>query len=338
VDENRPFLVYRLRKKYLHSETLELGFYKTKHLKSGRLGKGKQLSAEHVCGNYYHETLKNEEDHRLLGLVGPLLKYYYSETVEVTGKVGALLLKELVATGRFYAFDETPILFSSERVSPKLFFEKSGERYRIRLNLDRERFFLLETDPMIVYDARENSLREVDLDLQAFQWIRKAPPISEKLLPSVYGRVVDQMPQLPLDIPDTIETEKLTVTPKPVLQLSGSEQAHGHTWMLRLLFDYANYRILPLPCHESEQRMRGNVLCSIQRDPLAESQARQRLEALGLDLQESDRELNARLDRGEGFQERLTQWRTFLTKPSRSSNGKAGLSKGKISVSALLKG
>ena len=218
IKKQENFLIY-----LLDEDKIEV-FY-TKYKKDGDIAKGRNLSVSSALSFKYQEIL-TPQDKEILELL--------SINNHLKGSLGALIIKNLCKTDRFYTSDLELIECKEKDVEVSL--NKIDEIYKLVINVDN----IFETEP--IYSKEDNILYKLKTKLNYHQLLNliNSPDIPKEDIISVYKNLRKFVKITP---PENYEIKTLQAIPKPKITL----QANRY---IQLSFMYDKYEIKPYPFHE----------------------------------------------------------------------------------------
>lgn len=298
------FLTYRLDGTKAKDKN-RIHFFKTKLLKNGKRSRGTRLSAEDVTSRYYSE-LRDSIDEDIIRMAKSFLSndYYRPVMEELTGSLGGLLIKDVVASKRcYFDYNVEPLMMLDEIFKVEFEFKSYAGEYSLKSNLNKKDLHILKTSPLFVIDTRNNTIAELDIDMKTYEQIESAPKISKDSLARVYTKLVEKVPTLPLKTPKSIKIKKIQTPPKPRIHLK------ENSFVLDFLYEV--FTVNYYPNEDVANRVDGDTKVEIFRDLASEDEARARLEPLGFKMKNLNNNLVAELS----FKERqteLSRWKNFL--------------------------
>jgi len=218
IKKQENFLIY-----LLDEDKIEV-FY-TKYKKDGDIAKGRNLSVSSALSFKYQEIL-TPQDKEILELL--------SINNHLKGSLGALIIKNLCKTDRFYTSDLE--LIECKEKDVEVLLNKIDEIYKLVINVNN----IFETEP--IYSKEDNILYKLKTKLNYHQLLNliNSPDIPKEDIISVYKNLRKFVKITP---PENYEIKILQVIPKPKITL----QANRY---IQLSFVYDKYEIKPYPFSE----------------------------------------------------------------------------------------
>ncbi len=298
------FLTYRLDGES-NEDKNHIHFFKTKWLKNGKLSRGVRLNPEKVFDKRY-KALQDGIDEEIIKTAKIFLKYnyYHSQMEELSGSVGAFLVREVVKSKRcYYEYNQDPLTLSDEIFHVEFEFKAHAGEYLLKSNLHKKEYHILKTSPLFVIDTINNTVFELDIDMKTYEQIEAAPKFSKESLARAYTKIVEKAPTLAIKTPKTIEVKKIQTPPKPRIKLQESS--------FLLDFLYEGHAVKYYPTQTVLHRMNKTKKVEIFRDLSAEDEARDRVESLGFVMKNIDDDLVVELHKKDR-QAQLLLWKNFL--------------------------
>ncbi|MEA1982654.1 MAG: SNF2-related protein [Campylobacterota bacterium] len=301
------FLTYRLDgvKSYDKSK---LSFYKSKFLKNGKISKGTELDAGKLFHSYSYRELKTDLDEEILKMAEVFLEgSYYSKGLDaLSGTLGHIVVKDVVKSSRCY-FDsnQTPLQLLDGKYKVEFEFKLYKGEYSLKSNLTQKGLRVIETSPPFLLNFLENSVQELDIDIDTYKQLEIAPKIPKDDITKVYSSVAQTLPTLEIQTPKSIKTKKIKVKPLARVYL------FENSFLVDFL--YEDELVKYYPQGEISSRMKDEQKLEIHRDLEFELLAKEQIEALGFEFEKVDNNLLVRL-KEQNRQKQLAQWRLFLSK------------------------
>jgi len=304
-DKNNYFLTYRLESKR-SSEKGALSFYKSKFLKNGSIGKGVQLDFSRIMYNHNNSELKKPEDYDILKLCKAFEseRYYSRNTEIISGKIGATLIREAVATNRCY-FDSNlqPLKLAKEPFHVVYEFKLYNGQYTLKSNIDAKEYMMLETQRPYLIDTLNNIVHELDIDLKFYKKLLNAPKIQKDNLNSVFAKLASALPTIDIKAPKSLTTK--TIETKAVPRIQIKQNSFG------IDFLYDEYGVSYLPRNDIQSFYDNDLKIDVQRDLSFEDDAKTTIEKLGFTTNVSNNNLLVNLESTDR-QKQLSVWKRFL--------------------------
>lgn len=324
AEDYPEFLLYRLfdEGKY---KTQELNFYRSKRLKKGGISKGTRLS------NLLHESFKyeylNSEDHSIIPLIKALIPSQWSEDVTFEGEIGAMVLKQMVATGRCYYRDAmVPLKFCKEIIEVEFFWKNIDTKKRkIESNLPPEGTFIPTTPPIYI-DLVENSMHVLSCvyDATSIDLLLQAPEVEVEDINLFMNKAFDLIPDIDIPMPTEFDYEERNVTPIPCLELLSDHDENGRSvHFMKLSFMYEEHRLPLFPQKSFLRFQEKERTVRIIRDREKENSAIDRLQSYGFELDSHNSDALFFSFAVPDIQTAIERWRVFL-KESRYDLEKSG--------------
>ncbi len=313
---NDFFLIYRVFSDDENSYYREdIKFFKTKYLKNGAIGKGTHISSDNLLYGYSYEDIKTEEDEAVLDLCKGIIPRFSTTSSEIHGKLGSLLLQELIQTKRcFYKDNKKPLVMSQEVFTIDFFWESVDEKHsKISSNID-ENLRVIETEPFMVLDKVHNTLYRTQtcLPKNIIELLRSAPKLPNALLTTTYKTLLD-IPSLKeaIPAPKTVKTEEVKEQAIPYLKIHKEIEEEKEFYGMRLYFKYGNYFFNPYPQKKISKFFETDTEVSVFRDLDKENESLKELTSKGF-IEAKGRGYRYLKAQGENTQNALKMWHEFL--------------------------
>ncbi|MFT4693760.1 MAG: SNF2 family DNA or RNA helicase [Francisella sp.] len=304
-NKNDYFLTYRLESNR-PSEKSSLSFYKSKFLKNGSISKGVSLDFSSL--NYVHNNseLKNQEDIDILKLckVFESDRYYLRGTEVISGKIGATLIRDVIATNRCY-FDENlqPLKLAKTPLHVEYEFKLYKGQYTLKSNIDAKKYTVLETQRPYLIDTLNNTVHELDIELEFYKSLLNAPKIQKDNLNDVFSKIANTLPTIDIKTPKSIKAKSITTEAVPRIHIK------QNSFSIDFLYD--EYGVSYLPRKDIQSFYDKDSKIDIQRDLSYEDSIKETIEKLGFITEIHRNNLIVSLD-GTDRQKKLTVWKKFL--------------------------
>ncbi|MBT5934747.1 DEAD/DEAH box helicase [Sulfurimonas sp.] len=299
------FLTYRLDG-VKSSLAGKLQFYKSKFLKNGKISRGAALNIERISNTYSYSELKNKDDENIIKMANVFVpNNYYNSTMEaLSGSLGYLLVKEVLATQRCY-FDHNPepLTLVDETFNVKFEFKLYKGEYTLKSNLRNKEYKIIETSPLFLLNTDKNTMQELDIEIQTYKQMSEAPKFFKDDIAKVYTRVIDTLPDINVITPKVIKVQKIKVTPRARIYLS------SNSFLIDFL--YEDFLVKFYPRKDIDNKIVNYEKVEIQRDLEFELLAKEKIDSLGFFLEEINSNLVAKF-KGTNRQKELQVWKEFL--------------------------
>ncbi len=304
IDEQKEyFITYRLFGKDRGKD--ELKFYKSKYLKSGELGKGTQLDGYKFVDSYYYTDIKNEVDNEIAELAQNIdFSRWGASTKKFKGAFGAVLLKEILQTNRcFYDECKEPLSLKDGILKPELEFKLYKGEYSLKLNIGKN-YKVFDTKPAYILDIQNNFIQELDLDVEFYKKLKKAPKIAKENVGKVYKNIGKKLPTLEIKTPKGIKTKVISKAPIPQLHLSSTS--------FRVDFNYDGFSVKYEPKQKQNFFYEEDTKVELKRDLDFEEDAKKKIESFGFDVEVVDNNIKVEL-KEQNKQQQLKAFKEFQT-------------------------
>lgn len=284
----------------------KLSFYKSKFLKNGSISKGSKIDAEKILHDFSHKELKTIQDDNILKMASSFVpRNFYSRSMEpLTGSLGAMLLREVIATKRCYLEYKTePIAMLDEIFHASFEFKLHKGEYSLKSNIGTKGIRVFETNPPFLLDKNNNTMQEMELDIEYYKQLQNAPKIPKEEISKVYTSVAKTFPTLKIKTPKEVVTNTIKTSPIPHLHLQSNA--------FFVDFKYEQYNVNCTPREECISFFENNQKIEIIRDLRLEELAKEQLSAFGFDVTIKDNTLSVVLA-SKQRQEQLKIWKQFL--------------------------
>ena len=271
-DTQDYFITYRLFGRDRNSD--ELKFYKSKYLKNGLVSQGTHLNSMNFTDDWYFKDIKKDIDKDISVLAKNLnFNRWNSSVVKFKGTFGAVLLQDILDTGRCY-YDENreALKFSRDIFKPQLDFKLHKGEYSLKLNVDKH-YKLLDTNPPYILDIVANTIYEFDMDISLFEKLQKAPKIAKKDIGKVYKAIGKRVPNIVIRAPIGIKTK--TIDAKPIPQI------HLKSTSFKVNFNYDGFEVNYAPRQELNSFYEEDEKIEIKRDLDFEESTKAKIESFG---------------------------------------------------------
>ncbi len=289
---------------------------KAKFLKNGSISKGAKVSNENMMYYYdktYYYPYLTDEDRRLIAKLNNTSVGAYHREFKFIDEYGALMLKELVKTGKCYYRDSSvPLCYAD--VSKKLTFEwmeKEGKGHLIS-NLHKNEELIINTIPPMCINSDTNRLYDVDTeyDKEGLICMLHAPEMSMETVTKVTQEVVEKLPDVSFPLPQSFIIEEVKVKPKPYLYLFGKKSVLQTVHVMELHLMYGDYEVNIYPQREYEMVTQKSKTLKIVRAIQEEMGYAETIESLGFTYENA---LQAYLSLANpSMQEAIERWRDFI--------------------------
>jgi len=300
------FLTYRLDGINAQDKS-KLSLYKSKRLKnSGLISKGTKLDAHNTIHNYSNRVLKVEEDENILQMFNVFVENdYYSTVKALSGSLGAIIVRNVVSTSRcYFDYNSEPLRMLETVLDVSFEFKLYKGQYSFQSNIDKQHYKIIETNPPFVIDTQNNTIQEIDMEMQKYQQLSNAPKIPKEDIGKVITKVAEVMPNIEIKTPKSIKVKKINSKPTPRLYLKSD-----NSFMVDYLYD--SYRIKYMPQKKSKSFYEKDEKIEITRDLKFELQTKKILEDIGFEVLIKDDNLVVVLQDKER-QTQLKVWSKFL--------------------------
>ena len=299
------FLTYRLDGKSVYDKS-KLSIYKSKWLKNGSISKGTKLDEYKIMHSYSNRELKSAVDDDILQMANVFVANDYHSTMgALSGTLGAVIVRKVVATSRcYFDYNPKPLKMLEGVLDVSFEFRLYKGEYSFKSNIDKKQYKVIATNPQFVIDTDNNTIQEIDIVAEEFQQLSSAPKIPKEDIGKVAQGITQALPNLVVKTPKSIKTLEVKVKPTPTLHLKSD-----NSFMVD--FSYENYRVKYSPQKELQSFYDKGEKVAIDRDLSAENQAKDILESMGFDVFIKDDNLAVKLQEKER-QAQLKVWSKFL--------------------------
>jgi len=313
--ENEYFLVYRLFNSDNRYYKDELQFFKAKLLKNGSISQGTYLDKSKVGNQYSYQELKNSDDVEILSIASSFLldSRYRNKNIILEGKLGAVLIKEMIKTQRcFFDDNKHPLTFSNEPFKVEFEFKLHKDVYTLKSSIDSKVYKVVNSSPSLVIDTLKNIVYEMDIDDMLYKQLIDAPKIDKKNIGHVYSSIGKAIPTIELKTPKSIKKVQLDIKPKPQIHLKYTKTETEKSFNSFIIdFKYDDYIIKYEPQNEIYSIYEDNSKIELKRDLAFENSVRRTIEILGFNLHIIDDNLTVKLT-DFNKQAQLKVWKQFL--------------------------
>ena len=298
---NDYFITYRLFGKDRGRDQLK--FYKSKYLKSGELGKGNLLDGYKFKDSYYYQDIKNKVDNEIADMASNIDFSRWGTTSEkFKGVFGGVFLLEILKTNRcFYDECKTPLTFKSGILKPELDFKLHKGEYSLKLNL-KTKHKIFNTQPAYILDIEDNTIQEIDIDLEFYKKLKKAPKVAKEDIGKVYKKLGQKVKNLSIKTPKGIKTKVIDNKPTPQLHLKSKS--------FKVDFNYDGYEFAYEPQQEKNFFYEDDTKVEVIRDIAFEQSAKEKIESFGFNVDIVDNNITVEL-KNQNKQEQLKVFKDF---------------------------
>jgi len=231
------------------AKEVELSIYTARELKSGGYGKVNRGRANSLFNSFKKPDYLRENDKEVIELF-QVLSQGKKTTTTLRGKLGAMVLKGAIETGRcFWQKGHKNALCFAEDKNLELQWKEEGTKAFLDFGLD-EKTYLIQSDPVYYVNSKDKTVGHLDTTLthEQIALILKAPQVEHDEVESFALEMAKSLPQMLVKPPQsiTLETKENAVI-KPILHLSNQEGQNRVT----LGFRYDDVYIKAIPAHSS---------------------------------------------------------------------------------------
>lgn len=283
-----------------------LQFYKSKFLKNGKISRGSEVNIERISNAYSYRELKNSDDENIIRMANIFVsRDYYNATMEaVSGTLGYILVKEVLATGRcYFDYSPEPLRLLEGTFNVKYEFKLYKGEYSLKSNISKKGYKVIETSPPFLLNIETNSVQELDIDIEQYKQMSLAPKFAKDDIAKVYTKVIDTLPNIDVVTPKVIKVKKITTPPRARIYLSND------SFLVDFLYD--DFLVKFYPRKEIDNRIKEYEKVEIMRDLEFELSAKERIESIGFLLEESHDNLVSKF-KETNRQKELQLWKDFL--------------------------
>ncbi|MEA3553527.1 MAG: DEAD/DEAH box helicase [Campylobacterota bacterium] len=313
-NSSETFLAYRLFYNNSHIED-DLQFFKSKILKSGMINKGSQLDRYRVFSGSYSEIKDDKFDDIIISLYHSLFRANNSSnSLNIKGDIGYILIKKLIKTNRCYYNDsQAPIKFKEDVLDAKFDFEIEKGKYILKSNLNKKRYVFFDTTPSLVLDTTLNCIQKFSMDVKKYKNILKAPKIDKNDIGEVFTTIEKVIPNINITTPKEIKTKVIDKKPIPQIHLLYTKDDDEKLYnSIKIDFLYNNKVMKYYPQNENISYYEKNTKIDIKRDLKFENDCYEKLQQFGFLVEIIDDDIVVQLKQNNK-QEQLKLWKQFLT-------------------------
>ncbi|MEA1891169.1 MAG: DEAD/DEAH box helicase [Campylobacterota bacterium] len=307
------FLTYRLDGVSSSNKGL-LTFYKSKILKNGFISKGTKLDAGRVGHGYSFRELKNEEDENIIQMADSFVSNdYYSTSSPLSGDLGYMIVKKVLATKRcYFDYNSVALSFLDEVFHTKYEFKLYKGEYSLKSNITKKGYKVIETTPPFLLDTLNNIVQELDIDIDTYRQLLNAPKIPKENIAKIYTSVANTLPNIDIETPKSIKTIKIKTKPTPKLHLKYMKDEEDKSFTsFSVDFNYERYSVKYMPRVELKSFYNEESKVEISRDLDYEDSVKKQIESYGFSVKIKDDNLAVVLV-DENKQAQLKIWKEFL--------------------------
>jgi len=305
LEKEDYFLTYRLdgAKSY---DKGKVAIFKSKRLKNGSISRGTKLDNYKVLHSYSYRELKVTEDEDILQLLRVFVSEdYYSTMNKLSGSLGNILVKKIVATGRaYFEYNQKAIDFIEAPFQTDFSLKLYKGNYTFKSNLSAKEQRVFETEPPLVLNTLNNTLQELDISLENYILMNKAPKIPKEGVSDVLEIVAKKIPSLKLQTPKGIKVQKISTIPIPTLHLKANNS-------FVVDFSYEKYSVKYMPQLEFSSFYESGEKVEIERKLLFEANCKKTIEDFGFEVKIVEENLSVILEKSNR-QAQLQLWSDFL--------------------------
>jgi SNF2 family DNA or RNA helicase len=313
-NEQNHFLTYKLGGKKSYDEG-KLSFYKSKFLKDGSLNKGTKLSFEKIIYSYSYKELKNEDDENILQMATVFTSNdYYNSTIKpLSGDLGYMLVKKVLATSRcYYEYNKLPLRLLDGVYKVKYEFKLYRGEYSLKSNINQKGFSIIETTPPFLMDSLNNTLQELDIDIKVYQQLSNAPKIPKNDIAKIYTDMARVIPNIEIKTPNSIDVIKIKSLPTPRIYLKYVKDKTSKSYTsFSVDFIYDKYNLKYKPRNSIENIFQDDSKIEILRDLELEESFLLQIQNYGFDTKVVDNNFCVVLE-DTNRQSQLKVWKEFL--------------------------
>ncbi len=313
--QNEYFLVYRLFNSDNRYYKDELQFFKAKVLKNGSISQGSYLDKLKIGNQHSYQELKNSDDMEILSVGSALFtdSRYRNKNIVLDGKLGAILIKEMIKTKRcFFDDNKHPLTFSKELFKVEFEFTLHKGVYTLKSSIDTNIYKVVDSSPSLVIDTLTNIVYEMEMEDSLYKQLTHAPKIDKTKIGYVYSSIGQAIPTIELKAPKAIKTVQLDIKPTPQLHLKYTKNESGKSFnSFYIDFKYDEYILNYEPQNEIHSIYKDNSKIELKRDLAFENSVRRTIEALGFNLHIIENNLTVKLT-DLNKQAQLKVWKQFL--------------------------
>ncbi len=307
--DNEHFLIYRL---FSEDWGSDVNFHKSKRLKKGGISKGTRLSNENLFYSYkYNYNYLSQEDMNIIPLLKNLANNYRDD-VELSGELGAIALKKIIATNRAFYQDnvDTPLRLATQKRELKFKWQDVEGGSRLVSNLSDYDTLISKTEPMFCINSFENVLYEIecDIDKDKLELLLNAPVIPKKDIGRVVQKLIQKMPQESVAVPKDFKVEEFSADIVPYIYIYGIKNGEGMAHCMELKYFYGDYEF-DSDSKESYVFLHDKNI-KVLRDFSKEAEFRAYIESLGFDYSSNTKAYMSFAK--PSMQEAIERWRLFI--------------------------
>ena len=274
---------YRLKKGF-NLKGFEIKATKIKALKKGGFGKPADVSIDHLVRKKELPNFITAEDEEILAILTNSMlsssNSYYGSSLELGGKLGAIVLNKMLETGRLYLEDDEIPLKEGLPKNVKIDWKKFDDNYKLNLFIDKSSELIQTTPPFYVDTENLTIGKALNLNLsedEYYSLISLAPTISENMVEIVAETLMERMPSLPPLISKNQKHKKIISKPKPHLILSSD----GINEYIDMSFNYEGNIVKTSEKNNTFSKKIDNEVVTVFRDLESETELLKQIEDLG---------------------------------------------------------
>ncbi|MEA3227966.1 MAG: DEAD/DEAH box helicase, partial [Campylobacterota bacterium] len=293
----------------------ELQFFKSKILKNGSISQGSHLDRNKVLNQHSHQEIKSSDDLEIIAISSTIFgdSHYRNKDAKLSGKIGAILIKEMIKTRRcFFDNNKYPLTFSKEVFRSEFEFKLHKGVYSLKPTLDTKIYKIVDSNPLIIIDTLENIVYEMDIDNKLYKQLLDAPKVAKKDIGYVYTSIGKQVPNIELKTPKAIKTIQLDIKPRAKIALKYIKNENEKNFNSFIVdFKYDDYTIKYEPQNEINFFYKDNSKIELKRDLEFENRVKRTIEEYGFNVSILDENITVQLTE-YNKQGQLKVWKKFL--------------------------
>jgi SNF2 family DNA or RNA helicase len=315
--QSDSFIIYRVFQDQGKYYKEDVKFAKAKILKNGKLSKGTKVKSDSLLYSHSYTDIIDRQDEEIISLLkGIIPRSYSTDSQELKGEIGGLLLKKMIETGRCYYMDNEQPLSFHEKVLDLQFTwkEESDGLFSLEMGQAYQELYFTDSIPLMGIDTTLNKVYKFssNIDGKMIQVLKKAPKVGQDELYQVYEIVSKIVGNNIIETPKDFETEVIEQKPVPVLLLFRVYNEIQKFHSMQLDFAYGGYLVSYFPKQEEVSFFQDGKKIQIRRDLDFEASCIETLESFGFSGTQENSVLYFLSLAEPDMQTALARWKYFL--------------------------
>lgn len=300
--DESDFIAYRLFPEGFGKDLPDIGFFKSKFLKNGKISKGKEIDFLNLYSLYKSNgidlgtnTVLTSLDQSIIDLYGKFQGSYIeyngsksAKRLRFSGADGFIILKLLSDTNKLFLGDsKDPLKFSDKSFTPNLTWKEPAPGYLKLISDFESRYVLLDTVPEVILDAEQNAFLPLSehLPKAVLNHLLSAPMVPDDMSYRFLKMINDDF-SLYLPPPKNIESIVVDEQLEPSLKVVKHDETSF--LQLQLSFNYGDHDVPVIPTLLG-RLLFNDQLVDVKRKPGDELKAIEKIEAFGFVKEEQSK-------------------------------------------------